>query len=266
MFGYHVIKIDDQKNIQKALKLATYGQKVEVSEETENRVFEDASLFEQELANGKSFDEVAKEKSLKVSPAEGLKALDEKVPGLGNQRSIVAWVFEKDVNKGAYKRFDVQNGYVIATITDKINKGLMPVDKAITKVRPILTKEKKTKLITETMKGVTLEDIANNTKRTVRNTDVTVKDPTISGVGYEPNVAGAMVYMAKDKVTKGIAGNNGVFAVKVINKKPAPALPNYDTERKRIANQRKNTTYKIYDAIKKSSDVKDGLTKFYGIE
>ncbi len=265
MFGYHVVKIDDQKNIQKALKLATYGQKIEASEETENQVFEKASLFEQKLADGKAFDDIAKEKSLLVSTAVGLKSLDEKVPNLGNQRSIINWAFEKDVNKGDYKRFDIENGYVIAIVTEKTPKGLMPVDKAMAKVRPILMKEKKAERIAETMIGATLEEMANNTKRTVRKADVTMKTPTISGVGYEPNIVGAMVYMPENKITNGIVGNNGVFAVKVITKEAPRALQNYNTERKRIANQRKNKTYKIYDAIKKSSEVKDGLTNFYGI-
>ena len=41
-FGFHVIKIDGQKNIQTALKLATFGRQIVASETTENVVFQKA--------------------------------------------------------------------------------------------------------------------------------------------------------------------------------------------------------------------------------
>ena len=42
--------------------------------------------------------------------------------------------------------------------------------------------------------------------------------------------------------------------------------PNYDTYRKRIANQRKNQTYVMFEAIKKASNIEDGLgSSYYGI-
>ncbi len=267
IFGFHIVKIDDQKNQQKVLKLATFGRKIEASEETENNVFENASVFEQELSSGKTFDEVAKEKGLKVMSSVGLKPLSESVSGLGNQRSIISWSFGKDTKVGDYKRFDIEKGYVIATVIDETHKGLMPVKKAVAKVRPILVNQKKVKLIEDKMKGATLEEMANATKTTVRKVSgVTLKTPTISGVGYEPNIVGAMLYAKGDKVYKNIVGDRGVFAIKVINREAPIKLPNYNAERNRIVNQRKNSSYKVYEAIKKASDVKDNLNYFYGIQ
>ncbi|PIE99523.1 MAG: peptidylprolyl isomerase [Polaribacter sp.] len=228
IFGFHIVKIDDQKNQQKVLKLATFGQKIEASEETENNVFENASIFEQELSSGKTFDEVAKEKGLKVMSSVGLKPLSENVSGLGNQRSIISWSFGKDTKVGDYKRFDIEKGYVIATVIGETHKGLIPVKKAVAKVRPILVNQKKAKLIEDKMKGATLEEMANATKTTVRKVSgVTLKTPTISGVGYEPNIVGAMLYAKANEVYKNIVGDRGVFAIKVINREAPVSLPNY---------------------------------------
>ena len=56
-----------------------------------------------------------------------------------------------------------------------------------------------------------------------------------------------------NKVYNSIEGNKGVFAFKVTKKELPTALPNYDSNRKRIAESRKGSTYKMYEAIKKAS-------------
>ncbi len=266
-FGFHIIEIMGQKNFNNALKLATVSRLIEASEATENAVYQNAESFALEIANGKKLADIAEEKKLKSSPAEGLKALDENVPGLGNERQIISWAFGKDVNVGDYKRFDVDGGYVIATLTGKTEEGLMPVDKAIARVRPILQNEKKAALLKDKLTGSTLDEMAkanSQTKRTV--TDVNLKSPTITGIGFEPKVVGAMLNAKENEIVKDVVGDRGVYAFKVTKKDSPADLPNYDTYRKRIANQRKNQTYNMFEAVKKVSDIDDYLgSSFYGV-
>lgn len=266
-FGFHVIKIDGQKNFQPVVKLATFGRKIEASEETENAVFQNAETLVLELANGKDFEEAIKEKNLTSLPAVGLKSLDENVPGVGRERQIITWAFEKEVNEGDFKRFDVEGGYVVAVLTAKTEKGLMPVDKATASVRPILTNERKAKMIEDKISGSTLDEIAKSVSQTVRTaTDVNLQSPTISGVGFEPKVVGAMINAKENKVVKNVVGDKGVFAFVVEKKELPTALPNYDTYRKRIANERQNKTFQMYEAVKKASDIEDNMSSFYGIQ
>ena len=266
-FGFHVIKIDGQKNFQPVVKLATYGRKIEASEETEDAVFQNAETFALELANGKAFEEAVKEKNLTSLPAVGLKSLDENVPGVGNERQIITWAFEPETEEGSYKRFDVEGGYIVAVLTAKTAKGLMPVDKAIATVRPILTNERKAKMIEDKMSGSTLEEIAKSASQSVRvATDVNLQSPTISGVGFEPKVVGAMINAKENEVVKNVAGDKGVFAFVVEKKEEPTALPNYDTFRKRIAAERQNKGFQMYEAVKKASDIEDNMSSFYGIQ
>ncbi len=266
-FGFHVIKIDGQKNFQPVVKLATFGRKIEASEETENAVFQNAETLALELANGKDFEEAIKEKNLTSLPAVGLKSLDENVPGVGRERQIITWAFEKEVNEGDFKRFDVEGGYVVAVLTAKTEKGLMPVDKATASVRPILTNERKAKMIEDKISGSTLDEIAKSVSQTVRTaTDVNLQSPTISGVGFEPKVVGAMINAKENEVVKNVVGDKGVFAFVVEKKELPTALPNYDTYRKRIANERQNKTFQMYEAVKKASDIEDNMSSFYGIQ
>ncbi|CAM1342237.1 peptidylprolyl isomerase [Tenacibaculum aestuarii] len=266
-FGFHVIKIDGQKNFQPVVKLATYGRKIEASEETEDAVFQSAETFALELANGKAFEETVKEKNLTSLPAVGLKSLDENVPGVGNERQIITWAFEPETEEGSYKRFDVEGGYIVAVLTAKTAKGLMPVDKAIATVRPILTNERKAKMIEDKMSGSTLEEIAKSANQSVRvATDVNLQSPTISGVGFEPKVVGAMINAKENEVVKNVAGDKGVFAFVVEKREEPTALPNYDTFRKRIAAERQNKVFQMYEAVKKASDIEDNMSSFYGIQ
>ena len=266
-FGFHVIKIDGQKNFQPVLKLATFARKIEASEATENKVFQDAETFALDLTNGKDFDEAVKAKTLTSKSAVGLKSLDEVVPGLGKEREIITWSFDQDLSIGDSKRFDVNGGYVVAVLTGKTEKGLMPVDKAITKVRPILIKERKAAMIADKTSGATLAEIAKSANQSVRNaTNVNLQSPTISGVGFEPKVVGAMLNAKENTVVKNVVGDKGVFSFEVSSKTLPTALPNYDSFRNRLVNERKNKSFQMYEAIKKASDIEDNMSSFYGIQ
>lgn len=266
-FGFHVIKVEGHKNFQPVVKLATYGRKIEASEATENKIFQEAETFALELTNGKSFEDAVKEKGLKSISSVGIKALDENVPSIGNEREMVTWSFGKDLEVGDFKRFDINGGYAVAVLKAKTAKGLMPVDKAIAQVRPILVKEKKAALIAEKMNGANLQDIATANSQTVRTAaDVNLQSPTLPGIGNEPKVVGAMLYAKENELKNKVAGGLGVYAF-IVEKRELPvALPNYDTFRKRIANDRKGRTYQLYEAMKKASNVEDRLSSFYGIE
>ena len=266
-FGFHVIKVEGHKNFQPVVKLATFGRKIEASEATENKIFQDAETFALELANGKNFDEVVKEKELSSLPVVGIKALDENVPSVGNERQIVTWSFDKDVEVGDSKRFDIKGGYAVAVLTGKSEKGLMSVDKATSQVRPIILNEKKAEMIAQKMNGSNLQEIATANSQTVKTAaDISLVSPTLSGVGYEPKVVGAMLYAKENQMYNKIAGDRGVYAFVVEKKETPTTLPNYDTFRKRIAADRKNRTYQMYEAVKKASDVEDNLSSFYGIQ
>ncbi|WP_343328923.1 peptidylprolyl isomerase [Polaribacter staleyi] len=263
-FGYHVIKIDGQKNKQTALKLATFGRQIIASEATENAVFQKSEQFALATSKDKKFFEIAKENKYTTRPAIGLKVLDENVPGLGNQRQIITWAFGKETKPGDFKRFDLEGSHVVAFVTAKTKKGLMSAAKATNRVKPILVNQKKAKLIAEKFNGSTLADIAKDNSTNVRNASgVNLKSPTLSGAGSEPKVVGAMFNAELNKVYKNIEGNRGVYAFAVTNKELPTALPNYETTRKSIAEARKRKTFAIYEAIKKASDVEDNRSNLY---
>ena len=263
-FGFHVIKIDDQKNSQKVLKLATYSRKIVASEATENATFRYAEEFALAISKDNKFNDLAKAKKYEPRSAVGLKVLDENVAGLGNQRQIVSWAFGKETKVNDFKRFDLDGSHVVAFVTSSEEKGLMSAEKATNTIRPILLNEKKAALISNKLKGSSLAAIATANNTTVRTSNgLTLKSPTLSGVGVEPKIVGAMYNSALNKVVNSVEGDRGVYAFMVTSKDVAAALPNYDTNRKRISEARKRLTFKMYEAIKNSSNVEDNRAMMY---
>jgi peptidylprolyl isomerase/peptidyl-prolyl cis-trans isomerase D len=265
-FGFHIIKIDDQKNNQTVVKLATFGRTIVASEATENAVFQDAEKFALGVSKENKFFDVAKESNYNTKSAVGLKVLDENVPGLGNQRLVISWAFNKDAKNGDFKRFDLDNGHIVVTLTGKTEDGLMSAEKATGSVRPILANKKKASIIKGQLNGSTLAELATSVKTSVKTASaLNLKSPTISGVGNEPKIVGAMFNAKENELYSNIEGDKGVFAFVVSSKELPTALPNYDPIRTQISQTRKSQTNKMYEAIKKASDIEDNRASFYGI-
>lgn len=264
-FGFHIIKIDDQKDYKQAYQLATLARQIVPSEETEGKFYQDAEIFASELSKGKNFDELAKEKNYRPLMANKIKELSENIPSLkGNQRQIVRWAFADDTDVNTVKRFDIDNGYVVATVYAKTKKGLATVADVAGSIRPILMKKKKAVMIRKKMEAASLEEIAKQNGAGVRKAlNVTLASPTISGVGKEPNVVGAMMGAKKGEVIKGIEGVRGVFAIKVISKEQPTELDNYSSFRKRLANKVKAKSAKLYNALKEATEIEDYRANIY---
>jgi len=268
-FGFHVIRIDDQKNRQKVVKMITFGREIIPSLDTENAVFQKAEQFALDLASKESnFYDVAKKSNYQTKPAIGLKIMDDKVPGLpATQRPIVTWSFGRDTKVGDVQRFDVDKGYVVAILTGKTNKGLLSSSKAINRVRPILLNDKKAELIKEKMVGSSLNDIATVNNVVIKKADnVSLKSPSIAGVGFEPKIVGAMQRAKENQFYNKVAGDRGVYAFVVNKKEKAVVLPNYEVYRKVISEDRKASILKIFEALKKTSEVEDSRAAFHGVQ
>ncbi|WP_034260837.1 peptidylprolyl isomerase [Altibacter lentus] len=263
-FGYHVIEIENQKNTQKAVKLATISREIEPSEKTINDIFSKATTFELDAQKG-DFAEVAAADNKTVKPVNKIGELDANIPGLGSNRSIVTWAFDEETNVGDVKRFNVPEGYVIAQLTRKNEKGLMSVAEASAKVTPILRKQKKADKIRASITGTTLQDIASSQNVTVKNaTAVTMANPTIADAGTEPKVVGAAFGTKAGETTKLIDGETGVFKVKVLALNKAPELDNYASFANQLnAKEVPAINSKVYNALKSAAEIEDYRATFY---
>jgi len=264
-FGYHIIEILEQKNKQRALKIATIAQEIEPSEQTIDKIFNQTSKFEIAVSS-QDFQEVAKESNYSVKPVSNIGVLDESIPGLGNQRAIVRWAFEEETKVGDIRRFNIQGGgYAVVMLSAKSNAGLMSTEKASVTALPEIRKEKKAELIRSRITSTTLEDIAASENQTVKTAlAVNMKNPTLSGAGREPKVIGTAFGLAEGVTSKLIDGNLGVYIIQTTKITPADALPNYQAGANRIGTTKTNAiNTALYNALKEASEIEDNRATFY---
>src|SRR5699024_3645623 len=196
-FGFHIIKIEDKYDV---VQIATIARELEPSEKTISDIFNKTTTFEMTALNG-DFAVVAKENDYTVRPVNRISGLDENIPGLGNQRSIVQWAFNPDTEVGEIKRFGTTNGYSVIQVTGRRSKGLATAEDASARVLPILRKQKKAALIIENNSGKSMDELAKSNDVSVKTaTELTMKTPTISGAGREPKVVGVAMGLSEGEI------------------------------------------------------------------
>ncbi|MBT8322281.1 MAG: SurA N-terminal domain-containing protein, partial [Eudoraea sp.] len=183
-FGYHIVRVDDKQDI---VQLADLTRTIEPSEETINTLFTEATKFEMAATTEeKPFEDAAREGKYVIRPVNKIKAMDENLPGLSSQRSIVQWAFNEETEVGDIRRFNINSGYAVVQLTAKYNEGLMAVEDASATALPEIRKEKKAQQIMTENAGKSLEELATSNNTIISNSSaLTGKAPTIPGAGRE---------------------------------------------------------------------------------
>lgn len=263
-YGYHLTLIAANKNEQNTIKLATLAKKLEPSEETRNAIYRETSKFQMNAKDG-DFQEVADNDAYDIRPVKGLKPMDEEVTGIGAQRDIVKWAFDDETETGAIKRFEIDDGYAVAQMTEKTTEGLQSVDEASSKVKPILMKKKKAGYLQDHLKGNKLSEIADHYNSKVKSEDsISFKEAKFAGDDEEPKVVGHAFSLKKGETSRPIEGENGIFVIKLNDKKETGKLNLYDeTAQKEIRQRLGNTQQALMEALKKNADIEDRRAEFY---
>ena len=264
-FGFHIIEILSQGKKQKAVKVGNLALKVEPSERTQDSIYNVASKFEIAVSED-NFRDYSKENNIKVNPVNNIGELDENIPMLGQQRSIVRWAYDENTETGDIKRFSLQNGgYVIAMLTSINDQGMMSYEKSSITALPKVKNQKKAEKIIKNISSSNLDEIASQNNVEVQTAlSVNLNNPVISGVGNEPSVVGYAMGVSKDVTSSAIIGNSGVFFIYVTDRRKASSLENYQNMINMISSTRStNVRTKSYAALKDKADIEDFRSTFY---
>jgi len=263
-YGFHIIEIEGQKNFSRAIKVATLAEKIEASQETIDATFTETSKFEIAVSKG-DFETVAKESNYTLRPVNSIKALEENIPGIGNQRSIVKWAFNEDAKIGDVKRFNFNGGYAVVQLRGRNKAGLMNTEDASVTATPAIRKEKKAEIIRKRILGKSFEDVSASEVQAIKSASaLNMKNPTITGAGREPMVVGAAFGLKEGGTSAPIDGVNGVYLVQVTKKTPAVKLDSYQAKVSQLTTQRSNSlTTRLYNALKEAADIEDNRSTVY---
>ena len=266
-YGYHYIEIEDQKNFGPAYKIAYLSKPILSSQPTQDSASGLASQFASESRSAKAFDENAKKRNYNKLLAGDIKPLAADVPGIGNNRRLVQWVYGAD--KGDVSEvFNVDNKYVVVLVTEINKEGLKNPAKARPLVEYIIKNKKKSELIKNKIGSAnTLEAVASATAQQVLKADsIKFTAPFFPNAGQESKVGGYVFYPgAKGKVSAPLAGNSGVYVVRTENVYAlANDAANIEQQRQAmLQSQKMQGMNRIEEALKKAATIKDYRSKFF---
>ncbi|HEU4471572.1 MAG TPA: SurA N-terminal domain-containing protein [Flavisolibacter sp.] len=277
-FGWHYIEVMEHQNVSPHYKVAYLYKQVTPGAETDQNAVNMANQLVGESRDPQSFNAYY-EKNLKgrgivKSIAQNLTPMSFSVNGLqGNARRFIKSVFDADANDVVGPE-RVGENYVVAVVSEVNKPGLLSVSAARPSVEPLLKKEKKGEQIIKNIGQVSsLEQTAAKMNQQVLTLD-SLRFEGDRMLGFEPKVLGAIFNPAnKGKVVpQGIAGNQGVYVVRVDNIATTPVeAASIEDQRKMLEMQVKQGLMSqiqqgynpIVEILKRSSNIKDKRSEFY---
>ena len=226
-FGYHVIEIQEKEDV---VLIASVVKKIVPSESTSNEVFRLATEFEIESKKN-GFSTASESLGYDLRNGSNLKLMDESIPGLGVQRTIVKWSFEEETSVSDIKRFDLLGGgYVVAELIEKSSAGTSSVEDARNTVESKLMQDKKYDLLrSKYSSDVSLATIAEDYGQSILTSSaINAAAGSIAGAGTEPFVVGSGFSLEMNQTSALIQGKQGIFMLEVDLFEESTALLSYD--------------------------------------
>jgi peptidyl-prolyl cis-trans isomerase D len=268
-YGYHYIEILGQKGSTTGYNIAYLAKQISLSNETDIATKNEASKFIGTVKTKKDFDEAVKKLNKTSYPADGIKKVDFNVPGLGSNRTLVRWIYDNKVGDITETYHTFNNKFVVGIITAVNKPGVPSAQTLRPQVESLVRNEKKAQQLISKVKGTTLEEIAKSigNNASVQRVDTLVAANAASTIiGMDYKFAGAAFNASnKGKISEPIAGQSGVYVVKVENIAARAAAPTDPNNIKGMLNSTiKNAGSRISNEIlKKVADIKDNRGDLY---
>lgn len=218
-YGWHLVKVTDQKEFKPSVKVAVVSKVLQPGTATTQAAFAKANDFTTQAKDSKSFADAAKKMGKDKRIADRITKTQSQVQGLGSARDFTRWMHEAKI--GAVSPiYNLDDKCIVAVLVSRQEKGSMP---DIESVRPqlenILKREKKAKLIADKYKGKSsLEEIAAASQTQVMNADTVSYAQGNAALASEPKVIGASFDKSlTGKISAGIGGEQAVYFIKVKN-------------------------------------------------
>lgn len=265
-FGWHYIEILEKKNPALAYKIAYMAKEVIASDETVNAASTTATKLSGEAKDLKTLDaNITKNNYQKIDVPNLVKENDYQLGGLQDARQLIKWAFgakQGDVSEP----FSIGDQFVVAVVTKIQDEGLPDAKTVRPMVESIVRNNKKGEQIkTKLTATPTLESAAAAYNQQVgtagADSTLTFSAQIINGVGQEPKVIGAAFNKTyQSKVSEPIAGNSGVYVLKVNstgtkNPETPEQAEKQTADRTKALSQQINSGW--FESLKKLADIKD---------
>jgi len=267
-FGYHIIEVTEIK-IRDSYKLSQIEKEIYPSDETINQVYRKAENFSASSKNLDQFNKNAEEQGLKISEKKRVGQNESRVNNLSEARVMIAWAF-REAEKGSVSEvYDLDDKYVVATVTSIQEKGTAKLETVKNEVERKVINEKKADYIKNKLNGASgsLEDIASafgSEAKVHSMTGLKLSSNSLNNVGAAPELVGLAFALNEGEKTAPIASDNGVLIIQLDSKTTAADQEDYTFIKDQLLQSRQvKLTQQLDNTIKKFADITDGRYKFY---
>lgn len=267
-FGYHVIELTDRAADVKKIQVAILTREIEPSTATYQRIFMQASSFAGANDTYEKFQNAVVEEGLSKRIASNILPADNRIAGLESPREMIRWAFNSKEHSVS-QAFEISNKFIVATVSKVREEGTKPLADVREEIEITLRKDKKAEIIAAELKneissGSDIDQIAMKRNLNVESAlEVSFSSFSIPNAGIEPKVIAYASSIAEGKISEPIAGDNGVYLIRVTNIE-SPENTDYTMEKNSLRNNfASRVGFEAYEALKKIAEIKDNRAKFF---
>ncbi|MEN8227065.1 MAG: peptidylprolyl isomerase [Bacteroidota bacterium] len=271
-YGTHIIRIEEQSRPVQKIQLGTIVRNIYASDETNQDYYNRAVKFRGKATDLEKFSEQAREFGLDPRFAPNITKDQQTIPGIEEPVQITKWAYSADLNSVSNIFSQSDEKYIVAVLTESKEEGYAELENKRAEITLAVKKEKKAEKLAsslnEQLSGVT--DLTqfgiDNNENVGEATQVKFANTYVSGVGLEPYIVGAAMYLPVDQISEPLVGESGVFVLSVTNRTEPAADeeidPSVKARLKYSLESRSN--YEAYNALLDAAKVQDNrLDLFY---
>jgi peptidyl-prolyl cis-trans isomerase D len=271
-YGTHIIRIEDQSRPVKKVQVATIVRSIYASDETIQDYYNRAVKFRGKATDLDKFIEQAREFGLDPRFAPNITKDQQTIPGIEQPTSLIKWAYAADLNSVSTIFDQPDDKYIVAVLTDSREQGYASLESVKAEIVLAIKKEKKAEalvdLLNEQLAGVTdLNQYGMANKVNVGEaTQVRFANTYVPGIGLEPIIVGASMYLPVDQISRPLVGESGVFVIAVTNRTEKVTGEGIDeATRSRLKySMESRSNYEAYNALLDAANVQDNrLDLFY---
>jgi len=260
-FGIHVVKIMKQIGSSRVVKLAYIEKSLVPSQKTRDAAYKKASAFLTE-ATGENFNALAQKKGYTIGLADKVTATQGFAPGLDNPRQLIRDAFEAKKNDVLAQVYNMDNGFVVAHLTNIRPKGQLTLADVKADIKPAVINAVKAKMLTEKMNKAMSPDIEQIAKKLGRLAmpvqNVVFANPILPGLTQESKVVGAVFGAPVAKVSKIIEGDKGVYVFTIDGLyNPVPMANTFKQKETIMLGLTQRVLGSAFQALQDKTEIKD---------
>ncbi len=271
-FGIHIIRIENQSPPVRKVQVATIVHNIFASDETNQDYYNRAVRFRGKATNLEKFTEQAREFGLDPRFAPNIAKDQQTIPGIEEPLQIIKWAYGAEINDVSNIFSQSDEKYIVAVLTEAKEEGYATLEDVRGEIVLAVKKQKKADKLVEQLgqelAGVTdLNQYGSQYDAQVGEaTQVKFTNTYVSGVGLEPYIVGAAMYLPENQISRPLIGESGVFVISVTNRTEPEVPETIDpaVESRLRYSMESRSNFEAYSALEESANVKDHrLELFY---